>query len=213
MKVHGELLKAMPQSIFGYRKVIPEGLFHVQYRMIELSLEPLSDISRIRETLHATDLAVRRELTALGYTETALDHIHFNIELTAEEAREVLAYMANFVTVRIFLPKTASFREIEDLSKQAAVAMGDKNYSPEGMIIRRGESICYHTWFKKITPKGLKDFYTTVDAFLRSLNTLSKFDTARFGSADPSGKMRCHLRDILGSRNEPRVRMPIDSSL
>jgi hypothetical protein len=175
LKVDGELLNAMPPPIFGYRKLIAEGLFHVQYHAIELSLKPASEISRIGEILHMTDSVVRRELMALGYSETGLDHVHFNIELTAEEAKVILGHMSNFVSVKIFLPATASFQKIEDLSKRAAIAMGDKKYSPDGIIIRRGENICYHTWFKNITAEGLKCFYTSVDLFLKSLNTVSRF--------------------------------------
>ncbi len=120
-----------------------------------------------------TDSVVRRELMALGYSETGLDHIHFNIELAGTESKEILGHMLNFTSVKIFLPTPSSFQKIENLSKRAAITMGDKNYSPDGIIIRREENICYHACFKNITAEGLTCLYTSVDLFLKSIATLS----------------------------------------
>jgi len=170
LKVDDKVLETMPSDLFMYEKSTSGGMFNVQYHAIEFSHDPLDDISQIVDMLHSADTAVRRELKQLGYNEAGLDHIHFNIELTAEEARKVLGYMEKFTTVKIFSPQTEPFQKIEDLSKQAAMEMGDENYSPDGIIIRRGEAVCYHTGFGKITAEGLRDFYTNVDAFLKDLN-------------------------------------------
>ena len=120
--------------------------------------------------LSAADMVVRRELAYLGYDETGLKHIHFNVELTENEAKKVLGDMEKFTTVNIFFPPTEAFQKIRDLNERAALSMGDDNYSREdNMMIRRGENICYHTWFTKFTIEGLKDFYNNLDILLKSM--------------------------------------------
>ena len=169
LKIDDKVVETMPSCLFMYEKSMPEGTFNVQYHLIEFSHKPLDNISQIVDMLHSADVVVRRELKQLGYNETGLDHIHFNIELTAEEARKVLGYMEKFRTIKIFFPKTEPFQKIEDLRKQAAMEMGNENYLSDGFIIRRGEFICYHTWFKKIAADCLKNFYMNVDIFFKKL--------------------------------------------
>jgi hypothetical protein len=170
LKVQNEILETMPPQILSYRKNTPEGIFRVQYRAIEFSHNPQSDISNIGQMLSTADMVVRRELAHLGYDETGLKHIHFNVELTENEAKKVLGYMEKFTTVKIFFPPTEAFQKIRDLNERAAISMGDDKYSREdNMMIRRGENICYHTWFTKFTIEGLKDFYNNLDILLKSL--------------------------------------------
>jgi hypothetical protein len=169
LKVGNELLETMPLQILSYRKNMPEGTFRVQYSVIEFSHNPQDDISKIGQMLSTADTIVRRELAQLGYNETGLKHIHLNVELTKNEAKRVLGYLEKFKTVKIFSPQTDSFQKILDLNEQAAISMGDDSCSCEGnMMIRRGESICYHTCFTKFTIEGLKDFYKKLDIILKS---------------------------------------------
>ena len=170
LKVENKILGTMPLQILSYRKNMPEGIFRVQYCAIEFSHYPQSDILNVGQMLSTADIAVRRELEHLGYNETGLKFIHLNVELKENEAKKVLGYMEKFTTVKIFCPPTESFQKIQDLTKRAAISMGDENYLCEGnMMIRRGENICYHTWFTKFTIEGLKDFYKNLDILLKSL--------------------------------------------
>ncbi|MDQ1279867.1 MAG: hypothetical protein QG670_1129 [Thermoproteota archaeon] len=170
LKVKNEILATMPPQILSYRKNMPEGIFRVQYCAIEFSHNPQSDISNVGQMLSTADMAVRRELALLGYNETGLKHIHFNVELTENEAEKVLGYMKKFTTVKIFFPPTESFQKIRDLNERTAISMGNDNYPrADNMMIRRGENICFHTWFTKFTIEGLEDFYKNLDTLLKSL--------------------------------------------
>ena len=169
LKVENEILETMPLQILSYRKNMPEGIFRVQYRAIEFSHNPQNDISNVGQMLSTADMVVQRELAHLGYNETGLKHIHFNVELTENEAKIVLEGMEEFTTVKIFFPPTKAFQKIRDLNERAAISMGDDNYSLEDNMIRRGENICYHTCFTKFTIEGLKDFYKNLDILLKSL--------------------------------------------